>query len=147
MKTFERMNKSCIAQSRESLRNIMDSLGSNLASVVKAHVESGQDLRVVFDNLDFRIPANIILRNHRNSDMHWIAHYVTFERVSSRHLDDSKPIVSDIKDFDNINYLMSKDELEWQRNDYIILVARVLLEFFPSLGPLCDVVPSHILHR
>lgn len=114
----------------------MDSLGSNLASVVKAHVESGQDLRVVFDNLDFRILANIILRNHRNSDMHWIAHYVTFERVSSRHLDDSKPIVSDIKDFDNINYLMSKDELEWQRNDYIILVARVLLEFFPSLGPL-----------
>lgn len=73
--------------------------------------------------------------------------YVTFERVSSRHLDDSKPIVSDIKDFDNINYLMSKDELEWQRNDYIILVARVLLEFFPSLGPLRDVVPSHILHR
>ena len=81
MKTFERMNKSCIAQSRESLRNMMDSLGSNLASVVKAHVESGQDLRVVFDNLDFRILANIILRNHRNSDMHWIAHYVTFERV------------------------------------------------------------------
>ncbi|CAH3179477.1 unnamed protein product, partial [Porites lobata] len=146
-RTFERMNKSCIAQSRESLRNIMDSLGSNLASVVKANVESGQDLRVVFDNLDFRILANIILRNHRNSDMHWIAHYVTFERVSSRHLDDSKPIVSDIKDFDNINYLMSKDELEWQRNDYIILVARVLLEFFPSLGPLRDVVPSHILHR
>ena len=147
MKTFERMNKSCIAQSRESLRNIMDSLGSNLASVVKANVESGQDLRVVFDNLDFRILANIILRNHRNSDMHWIAHYVTFERVSSRPLDDSKPIVSNIKDFDNINYLMSKDELEWQRNDYIILVARVLLEFFPSLGPLRDVVPSHILHR
>ena len=147
MKTFERMNKSCIAQSRESLRNMMDSLGSNLASVVKANVESGQDLRVVFDNLDFRILANIILRNHRNSDMNWIAHYVTFERVSSRHLDDSKPTVSDIKDFDNINYLMSKDELEWQRNDYIILVARVLLEFFPSLGPLCDVVPSHILHR
>ena len=74
--------------------------------------------------------------------MHWIAYYVTFERVSSRHLDNSKPIVSG-----NINYLMRKDELEWQGNDYIILVARVLLEFFPSLGPLRDVVPSHILHR
>lgn len=125
----------------------MDSLGSNLTTVIKAKVESGQDMRVVFDNFDFRVLANIILRNHRNSDMHWIAQYVTFDRVPSQHLDDSKPIVSSIKDFDNSNYLMSKAELEQQRNDFIILVARVLLEFFPALEPLRDVVPFHILHR
>ena len=90
----------------------MDSLGSNLTTVIKAKVESGQDMRVVFDNFDFRVLANIILRNHRNSDKHWIAQYVTFDRVPSQHLDDSKPIVSSIKDFDNSNYLMSKAELE-----------------------------------
>ncbi|XP_068733624.1 uncharacterized protein [Montipora capricornis] len=146
-RTFERLNKSGITQSRESFRNIMDDLGSNLSSIIKAKVDSGQELRVVFDNFDFRILANIILRNHRNSDMHWIAQYVTFDRVPSSHLDDSKPIVPDIKDFDNVNYLMSKTELDQQRNDYIILVARVLIEFFPALEPLCDAVPPHIPHR
>ena len=125
----------------------MDDLGSNLSSTIKAKVESGQEMRVVFDNFDFRILANIILRNHGNSDMHWIAQYVTFDRVPSSHLDDSQPIVPDIKDFDNVNYLMSKAELDQQRNDYIILVARVLTEFFPALQPLCDAVPSHIPHR
>ena len=74
--------------------------------------------------------------------MHWIAHYVTFDRISSRHLDDSKPIVSDVKDFANVNYLLNKEELQKQRADYIILVARVLLQFFPALEPLKDSVPD-----
>ena len=137
LQIFERLNKSGITQSRESFHNIMDDLGSNLSSIIiKAKFDSGQELRVVFDNFDFRILTNIILRNHLNSDMHWIAQYVTFDRVPSSHLDDSKPIiVPDIKDFDNVNYLMSKTELDLQRDNYIILVARVLIEFFPALEP------------
>ena len=71
----------------------MDDLGSNLSSIIKAKVDSGQELRVVFENFDFRILTNIILCNHRNSDMHWIAQYVTFDSVPSSHLDDLKPIV------------------------------------------------------
>ena len=121
LQIFERLNKSGITESRESFRNIIDDLGSNLSSRIKAKVDSGQELRVVFDNFDFRILTNIILRNHRNSNMHWIAQYVTFDRVPSSHLDDSKPIVPDIKDFDNVNYLMSKTELDQQRDNYIIL--------------------------
>ncbi|KAK2568941.1 hypothetical protein P5673_007016 [Acropora cervicornis] len=146
-RTFETLNKSGITQSRESFRNIMDDLGSNLSSIIKAKVDSGQELRVVFGNFDYRILTNIILRNHRNSDMHWIAHYVTFDRVPSSHLDDSKPIVPDIKDFDNVNYLMSKTKLDEQRENYIILVARVLIEFFPALEPICDAVPPLVPHR
>lgn len=62
-------------------------------------------------------------------------------------MDDSKPIVANIADFDNVNYLLSEAELEQQRKDYIILVARVLTEYFPVLQPLRDAIPSHIPHR
>lgn len=110
-------------------------------------MKSGKEIRVVFDNFDFQILANIILRNHHNSDMHWIAQYITFDRVPSNHLDDSKPIVANIADFENVSYLLSKAELEQQRKDYIILVARVLIEYFPVLQPLQDAIPSHIPHR
>ena len=113
----------------------MDGLGSNLSSIIKAKVDSGQELRVVFDNFDFRILTNIILCNHCNSDMHWIAQHVTFDRVPSSYLDDSKPIVPNIKDFDNVNYLMSKTELDQQWDNYIILVANALIEFFQALEP------------
>lgn len=64
--------------------------------------------------------------------MHWIAQYVTFDRVSSGHLDDSKPIVPDINDFANASYLLNKEELQQQRSEFIILVGRVLLQFFPA---------------
>lgn len=118
-----------------------------LFSIIMLQVESGKEIRVVFDNFDFRVLANIILHNHRNSDMHWIAQYMTFDRVPSNHLDDSKPIVPNIMDFENVNYLLSKDQLEMQRKDYIILVARVLSDYFPVLQPLQDAIPAHILHR
>ena len=70
-----------------------------------------------------------------------------FDRVPPSHLNDSQPIVSDINDFDNVTYRMSKTDLDQQRNDYIILVTRVLLEFFPALEPLHDIFHSHIPQR
>lgn len=48
--TFERLNKSCITQSRESFCNIIDDLGSNLYSVIKAKVDCGQEMRITLDN-------------------------------------------------------------------------------------------------
>ena len=59
---------------------------------------SSMEMRVTFDNFDFKMLANIILKNHTNSDFHWITHYLTFDWVSSAGLDDSKPL-ADITTF------------------------------------------------
>ena len=80
--------------------------------------------------------------------MHWIAHFLTFDRVPSEHLDGSKSHVEHIEDFENIEYLLNKDELQKLRSDFIILVARVLKEFFGFLDSLKGTaVPEHIPHR
>lgn len=136
-----------IAVTREGYRTIMDDMGSDLLDRVRKNIAVGLEPRIVFDNLDFKILVNIILTNHRNSDHHWIAHFVTFDRVSSQNLDDSKPQVANIKDFENIEYLLNKEELEKLRSDFIVLVARVLKEFFKFMEALGDVIPKHISHR
>ena len=119
-----------------------------LIGTVRKNVLAGLEPRIVFDNLDFRILVNIILQNHRNSDKHWIAHFLTFDRVSSQHLDGSKPQVTDIKDFENIEYLLRKDELKKLHCDFIVMVARVLKEFFGFMERLGgSVIPKHISHR
>ena len=41
---------------------------------------SYRDLRIVFDNFDFRIMSNVTLPDHKNADMHWIAQFATFDR-------------------------------------------------------------------
>ena len=125
----------------------MDDIGADLKNTIANQLSAGRQFRVCFDNMDFRVLVNIILKNHQNSDKHWIAHYLTFDRVSCQGLDNNKPLVSDSRAFDNINYLLSKDELETLRNNFIVLVARVLLEFFDFMKPFVKAVPAHIKHR
>lgn len=108
---------------------------------------SSMELRATFDNFDFKILANVILKNHRNSDFHWITHYLTFDRISSAGLDDTKPLVNDISTFSNSNYLLCKDELQLFRKEFIVLVSRILVEFFPCLSSLESFIPKHIKHR
>ena len=125
----------------------MEDIGTELTENVRTAVGTGKECRIFFDNIDFKILVNIVLKNHRNSDIHWIAQYLTYDRVPSAGLDDSKPLVSDVKDFDNVNYLLSQAETEKLRHDFIVLVARVLVEFFEFMKPFENAVPRHITHR
>ena len=38
--------------------------------------------------------------------------FVTFDRIPSDHLDDTKPLVASVDDFENKEYLLSNEELE-----------------------------------
>ena len=136
-----------ITQTRNQYNNIMDDVGKDLTGMISEQLKKGQPFRIVFDNLDFRILANIILKNHRSSDIHWIGHFVTFDRVKSDHLDDEIPLVSDESLFDNGNYLLSKEELEKILDHYTVLAARILVEFVPCLSQMAKVVPKHIEHE
>ena len=58
----------------------MDDTGSSNVAELKKHVEAVGNLRLVFDNFDFRVLSNVQLKDHQNSDMHWIAQFATFDR-------------------------------------------------------------------
>lgn len=84
------MSKLGITQSRDNLRNLMDDVGSDCESRIQHSIlKEKENLRIVFDNFDFSILANIMLKNHQNSDIHWMAQYCTFDRFSSANLDDT----------------------------------------------------------
>ena len=145
---MKRLNREGITVTRDGYRTIMDDMRAELIGSVREKVTAGLEPRIVFDNLDFRILANVILQNHRNSDMHWITHFLTFDRVSSPNLDDSKPQVANVNDFELIEYLLKQNELEKLRSDFTVLVARVLREFFGFMEALGgSVIPKHISHR
>lgn len=68
------------------------------------------ELRVIFDNFDFKILVNVILKNYRNFDFYWIIYYLIFDWIFSVGFDDIKLLVNDISIFSNFNYLFCKDE-------------------------------------
>ena len=125
----------------------MDDVGSDLKNEIKELVKTEGKPRMVFDNFDFKILADIILPNHRNSDMHWIAQFMTFDRFPSDHLDDTKPLVHDVKLFDNKEFLVTETEIQNGRSNFVTLVMRILVEFFPCMTHLKSVVVEHIPHR
>lgn len=126
----------------------MDSIGNDLVGNVRRAIhDNDMEMRVTFDNFDFKMLANIILKNLRNSDFHWIVQYLSFDRIPSSDMEDQKPLVDDITKFDNINFLLDEEELKAIKQDLIVLVARVLVEFFPSLSFLKSVIPEHIQHN
>jgi hypothetical protein len=145
--TFDRCNALGICQVRHSFRNILDDLQDGVADYIKRMVKEGKEIRWTFENFDFRILTNIVISGYKNSDMHWICQYITFDRVPSSHLDDTKRLVTDLTKLENKEYLLSKNELEKMWHEYIVLVSRVLLEFFPCLKVIKNVVPPHIEHR
>ena len=123
----------------------MDQIGSGLVSKVQKLVQEGLELRVNFDNLDFRILANQVLTNHRNTDVHWINQYITFDTVPSPHLDDQHPL-ADLKELPLTEYLLSQEEEKQFRSNITVLVARVLTKMVPCLAHIKDAVPKHIPH-
>lgn len=147
MQAFDRCSALGLAQSRLTYRRMLDDLGEGLVDHVREKVQEGHELRITFDNFDFRILTNFIFKGYQNSDMHWITQFITFERVSSAHLNDTRPLIHNINEFDNTQYLLSKRELEDQRWNYIVLVSRVLVECFPCLKSIKHVVPEHIRHQ
>ena len=130
-----------IAQTRCNY-NIINDLGKDLVTSICRELERGQRLQFLFDNFDFKILAYIILKNHKNSYMHWIGQFVTFDRISNEHLDDEKPLIDDPALFINANYLLSASDLEKILDYYTVLAARILIEFFS----LAKVIPKHIKH-
>ena len=135
-----------VTQTRNQHNNILDDVGKDLIGMISKQLTKGQPLRIVFDNLDFRILANI-LKNHRNSIIHWNGHFITFYRINSDHLDDESPLIPNESLFDNGNYLLDKEELEKILDHYTVITARILIEFVPCLSQMAKVVPRHIEHE
>jgi len=53
----------------------------------------------------------------------------------------------DILDVPNQSFMPTVTEMQNQRLDYIVLVARMLVEYFTALSPFKDIVIRHIPHK
>lgn len=116
-------------------------MGAKFIGSIRKYIGTGLEPRIVFDNLDFKILANVILQNHRNSDMHWIAHFLTFDRVSSENLDDSKPQRANVEDFELVEYLLNKSVLEKLCSDFFCVGGTCpggILLFYGNTGRVCN---------
>ena len=101
---------------------------------------------IAFDNIDLEINAKNMTMSKQNRDVHWVNHKMFVNRVSGNYLAHEGPRC-DLSLVSNCSFLPSVTDLQRQRFNYIVLVSRVLVEYFDALKPLKDVCIQHIPHK
>ena len=100
---------------------------------------------ITFDNIDFHLSRRNMSMSEQNRDVHWINHGMVENRVSGNHLLTARE--KDILDIPNIQFLPSVEDQRRQRMSYVILVSRILVDYFDSFNVFKDVCVRHIPHK
>ena len=124
----------------------MQSIGNHFADKAIDHVKSRAKFQGTGDNWDQRIRVHEMRKDHQNIDCHYFASNLVVERVPCHHLDNISP-KGDIRQAANIDFLLNQEEMHHLREEYKIIVGRVLVEFIPELRFLKTVIPNHISHQ
>jgi len=97
------------------------------------------------DNLDWVQRPSIYSSQRDTSSIHWFNLICYQNRVNDWELPDAQPI-RPILDLPNSSFLPSIEEHSELRNDFIILVSRILVKYCAFFKQFAQMVPNHIPH-
>ncbi len=120
-------------------------IGNHFSDSIVEAVKDGKKLQGTGDNWDMKIHAHDMRSTHQNQDIHYFASNLIVERVPSQNLSTTSPR-RDIRTLPNSVFLLSADEEIKLREDFKVLIGRVLLSSIPCLSFLKSVIPDHISH-
>ena len=99
---------------------------------------------ILFDNIDGSLNRRHMTMENQNLDYHWVNHKIVVNRVSGNKFDKSP---RDILNVSNHRFLPTVQDQKRQRQNYIVLVARILVEHLECFKVFKDVCVSHIPHK
>ena len=102
--------------------------------------------KITIDNFDFHQDVHYMTEENQNVDKHYLSLMATKNRVSGSELPDV-PIQHSIKEMDNGKCIPSRTDHQQQRNNYLVLVERILVKYIQCMNFLADVVTQHIPHK
>ena len=112
--------------------------------VKQAKLDMQTGFAIAFDNIDGRRERKHMTKDNQNLDFHWVNHKIIMNRVSGNGLDTS---ARDICGVSNIQFLPTVPDQKRQRQNYIVLVSRILVEHLECFSFLKEVCICHIPHK
>ena len=112
--------------SHQSKTNILDMIGNHFSDTVVEAVKDGKNARNRRDNWDLKIRAQDMQSTHQNEDIHYFASNLTVGSVPCQNLSTTSPR-KDIRTLPNSAFLLNNDEECKLREDFKVLVGRVLV--------------------
>ena len=120
-----------------------DSTSGNL---LDSDVQPSAGFKLTIHNVDYHQDVHFMTEEHQNIDKHYVSVNATTNRITASHLSHKVPSES-INEMDNGKCIPNHLEQKAQRDNYISLVQRILVENVPCLEFGKDIVEKHIAHR
>ena len=94
--------------------------------------------------IDGKLERRHMSKDNQNFDFHWVNHKIVKNQISGSKLDNSPRNALAIS---NITVLPSVQDQQRQRQNYIVLIARMLVEHLDVFAVFKDVCIRHIPHK
>ena len=102
--------------------------------------------KMVFDNLDYSQEVHWMTEDHQNTDCHFVTAVLTEKRMAGKELSTETP-QSVLLEMENGNCLPSALDNARQRDNYVKLVERIIVNNIPCLEYLASACTNHIPHQ
>lgn len=102
--------------------------------------------KITFDNFDIYQEVHHMTEQHQNKDKHYVTVMSTENRISGAHLRRNEP-VCDIATLENGKCVPNQADHQKQKENYVVLVSRILTAHIQCLKHLEEAVTKHIPHR
>lgn len=125
----------------------MDEIGKHYLDKAVELVKEKKSFVIVLDNIDWTERVHDERKENQNKTVHAVASCLVFDRVSSSHLPDDIPQISNAEEKTKQAIPLTEEEIAETTRRYQTFVARILLEFFTFLKPFEKFTESHLKHK
>ena len=98
------------------------------------------------DNIDKCVNPREMRIDKQVQSLHYFHTYAAKNRCDSIHSEDTKPI-GEISKLSLSAFLLTPSECMDIRNNYVVLVSRIIVEQLPAFNKFKQCVPKHVSHR
>ena len=99
------------------------------------------------DNLDKSIKPKFMTIEHQTQSLHYFHAYAALNRLSFGDLTEDVPTSRLLRSLNPGDFLPSLDDCEKLRDNYAVLMARVICENLKAFASFKACVPKHIMHK
>jgi hypothetical protein len=110
-------------------------------------LQEGETFVYVLDNIDWMEKVHDMRSDAQNNSAHAVATSLVFDRVSSKGLPDTNPQKELAKCSMKELVTLTDDEINQTKEQYKLLVAKILCQYFPTFKFLEVLIPDHLEHE
>ena len=104
-----------------------------------------ENYQIIGDNLDCESKARTCTREHQNQSNHWFNLMAMKDAVSGQHLSDYHQ--RKMSDVGLHEFFTSSEDMNHIRENFVVLISRMIVKRVPNLYPLRKCVNYHIKHQ